>query len=100
MSYPQLSGEVDMCFKQILGDEVYKPVVDPYHQKLSSSTTAPPLPERQTPPHLRIVVSPDDDQAERLAAESKPTAMLKWAVVKDYIGSAADTIITEQKSVY
>jgi hypothetical protein len=63
-------------------------------------STSPPLPERMTPPFLHIVASPDDDQAEHLAAELKPTAILKWAVVKDYIGSVADIITTKQKSVY
>jgi hypothetical protein len=57
-------------------------------------------PSARLPPFLCIVASPDDDQAEHLAAELKPTAILKWAVVKDYIGSVADIITTKQKSVY
>jgi len=92
-----------MHFEEILGHKVYKPVAGVYRQKLRSAITAqqePPRPERKTPPFLRIVASPDDDQAKHLAAELKPTAILKWAVVKDYIGSMADVITIKQKSVY
>ena len=92
-----------MYFEEILGDKVYTPVIDGYRQKLRSATTAqqgPPLPKRKTPSFLRIVASPDDDSDRRLAAELKPTAILKWAVVKDYIGSATDIITAKQKSVY
>lgn len=92
-----------MYFEEILGDKVYTPVIDVYRQKLRGATTAqqePSLPERKTPSFLRIVSSPDDDQAKLLVAELRPTAILKWAVVKDYIGSPADIITTKQKSVY
>jgi len=74
-------------------------MVDVYRQKLRSVTTAqrkPSLPERKTPSFLRIVASPDDDEAEHLAAELNLTAISKWAVVRDYIGSAADIITTKQ----
>ena len=77
-------------------------MVDPYRQKLHSSTTPqPPLPEHKIPLHslVRIVASPNDDDqiSERLATELKPTAILKWAE-KDFIGSVAD--MHHHKSVY
>jgi len=92
-----------MYFDEILADGVYTLTIVERRRKLRSATTAqqgPSLPERKTPSFLLIVASPDDDQAERLAAELKPTATLNWAVVKDYIGSVADIFTIEQKSVY
>ena len=91
-----------MFFQQILGPTVHKPVVDWYRKKLRSSAAAQQassLPERETPPFLCIVASPDDDQANRLEAELKPTAILKWGVVKDYLGSMADTITIKSAPV-
>ena len=92
-----------MYFDEILGDKVYTPTINECRRRLRIATTAQQelfLPERQTPSFLRIAASPDDDQAERLAAALKPTAILNWAVVKDYIGSVADIFTTKQKSVY
>jgi len=92
-----------MYFEEVLGDRVYTPTIDEHRRKLRIATTAQQelsVSERKTPSFLRIVASPDDDQAERLAAELKPTAILNWAVVKDYIGSVADIFTTKQKSVY
>ena len=93
VSYPDLSEQVGMFFQQLLGPKVYKPVVDGYRKKLRSSAApqqASSVPERETPRFLRIVASPDDDQANRLEAELKPTAILKWGAVKAYLGSTAD----------
>ena len=61
-----------MYFEEILGDKVYTPMIDVYLQKLHSATTAqqkPSLPECKTPSFLRIVASPDDDQAKCLVLE-------------------------------
>ena len=91
-----------MYFDEILGDKVYPPTINERRRKLRIATTAQQelsLPERKTPSFLRIVASPDDDQAEHLAAELKPTAILNWAAVKDYIGSVADIFTTKQNSV-
>jgi len=107
VSYPDLSKDLCTCFEEILGDKVYySPVIDVYRQKLRNPTPTPPkasLPEseRKTPSFLRIVASSDVTlPANRLEGESESTAVLKWDVVKGYIGSVADIMTTKPKSVY
>ena len=103
MSYPDLSKDLWTHFEEIVGDEVYTPVIDHYRRKLRSANPAPSLPDskrRKTPPFLRVVASSDVTVDKRLAKELDSTATLKWAVVRGYIGSLADAITTKQKSVY
>jgi len=105
LSYPYLAEEVENLLKVVLGEDVYAPVVDCYRNKLRSSTRHKEehvlLPKRQTPRLLRVVATPDDKQQERLKEGwGDPVAVLKWDVVKGYLGSTADVLTTEQRSVY
>jgi len=83
----------------LLGSAVYKPVADSYHNKLRSHTQAQmrsaSYPTRQTPRFLSIIATPDDQQEKRLAAEKEnntEVAVLRWNLVKEYLGSPAGVI--------
>jgi hypothetical protein len=81
--------------EMVLGPEVYAPIADTYRSKLCSSTQAHQQSAshspRQTPRFLRIIVTPDDEQRKRLEGEWKgDVAVLRWEVMKNYIGSTAD----------
>jgi len=101
MSYPDLSKDLWTYFEKILGDKVYTPVIDAYLQKLRSAPKPPPIEsQRETPSFLRIVASSNVTVDQRLGKELDSIATLKWAAVKDYIGSMADAIAAKQKSVH
>ena len=102
VSYPDLSKDLWTYFEKILGDKVYTPVIDAYLQRLRSAPKppSPDLRRRETPSFLRIVASSDVTVDQRLGKELDSTATLKWAAVKDYIGSMADAITAKQKSVH
>ncbi len=84
----------------LLGSEVYIPIANLYHEKLRSQTKAQQQPDsyptRQTPRFLGIIATPDDEQKKRQAGERKgdstEVAVLRWDVVKNYLGSTADLI--------
>jgi hypothetical protein len=76
----------------MLGPKVFRPVVEGIRSKLRSAPPdSGPQPTRKTPRFLRIVATPDDEQEERLLAEGKDNVVtLKWNVVADYVGPAAE----------
>jgi hypothetical protein len=83
----------------IQGQDEYTPVaVDTYRSKLRSSTQTQTHQQsashstRQTPRCLRVNVSPDDQQQNRL--EDDDVAVLRWDVVRHCIGSIADSVKT------
>jgi hypothetical protein len=103
LSHPGLSEKLETSLQHILGSTVFKPVVEAYRSKLRSSAAAQhtlPSPERETPPFLRIVATPDTNQANRLEAELIPVAILKYEVVEEFLGSMAHTITTKPASVF
>jgi hypothetical protein len=104
VAYPNLAKDVAKFFVMTLGPEVETEVETIYRSKLHSSTKQklPFQPQRQTPRFLRIIVAADDDdgkQRHRLTVETGDVVMLKWDVVKQYAGSAADTLKTTPGSV-
>jgi hypothetical protein len=82
----------------ILGPEVFVPIADTYCSELRSRTAQQQSAShstRQTPRFLRIIATPDDEQRKRLAGEWKgDMAVLRWDVVKKYLGSTADLVKT------
>jgi len=84
----------------LLGSAEYKPVVDSYCKKLCSHTKAQELsasyPTRQTPRFISIIVTPDSEQEQHQAGEklgdSTEVAVLRWILVKKYLGSSANVI--------
>lgn len=59
-------------------------------------STKETLGTRKTPRFLRIIASPDDEQGNRLNAQSKgDIATLKWAAVVKCIGGGAANKIKE-----
>ena len=84
----------------MLGDKVYMPVANVFHERLRSATRAKAEAKshekRHTPKYLRIIASPDDQQQHRLDAEPQGDVVtLKWEVVCQYIGSMADAAFTD-----
>ena len=86
----------------MLGSAEYKFSVDEYRQKLRSCQNLNATqPLRKTPKYLRIIASPDDAQMERLNAEvNGDIGVLRWEVVKRYLGSTADIVGTTLSSVH
>ena len=82
----------------LLGPAVYSPVDNAYHQKLVRSYTEPSasFPTRQTPRFLSIIATPGDQQEKCRAGErmgdSTEVAVLRWDLVKKYLGSPAGVI--------
>ena len=75
----------------ILGPEVYQPVTEHIRNRLRSADKSKPLPTRETPRHLRIIASPDDEQEVRLREEFRgDIGTLKWDVVKECVGPIVD----------
>ena len=79
---------------------MYVPVAEVYRKTLRSSTRAQneakSQGKRQTPPYLRVIASPKDQQRLRLDAEAEGNVVtLKWDVVKQYLGSVADAAVTD-----
>jgi len=75
----------------MLGPKIFEPI-EGFCSKLRSAKQDPnPQPNRTTPRYLRVVASPDDEQ--EVCSRADPlgdVAMLKWDVVKNCIGQAAD----------
>jgi hypothetical protein len=99
VSYPNLIKDLTGTLEMVLGPEVYVPIADAYCSKLRSRTTAQQqsasYSTRQTPRFLRIIATPNDNQRKRLEGERKgDMAVLRWDVVKKYLGSTADLVKT------
>jgi len=99
VSHPCLSEKVDKFFEVMLGQNVYKLVVNAW--KLRSSTCTPhefTLPERKTPRFLSVIVTPDDRMDSRMDSylEEDLTGTLvtmRWDVLKEYAGSTLDAMM-------
>jgi hypothetical protein len=94
--YPNLINDLTGILEMILGKDVFRPVADTYCSKLRSSTRAHQQsashPTRQTPRYLRVIVTPDDQQKHLEGKLKDDVAVLRWDVVRDYIGSTADLV--------
>jgi hypothetical protein len=82
----------------MLGPEEFKPVASGYRAKLRSATEAKrqlaSQPERQTPKFIFVVASPQNKQRHMEAVSGGIVVMLKSSIVKEYFGSAYDTVTT------
>jgi len=77
----------------VLGSEVCEPIIETYRSKLRSHThsaSAASVPTRKTPRFLGIIATPDDERPSLQKAWKGDKALLKWDVVKEYLGSTAD----------
>ena len=84
MSYPDLSNDLEVTLKTVLGDDERAPeVVRSYFTK--SKTKAVPSTPRRALRVLRIISSPDDDQKQRLDGKDD-LVLLRWNTVKNYVG--------------
>jgi hypothetical protein len=85
----------------LLGPAIHQPVIDGIRSRLRSANKQPALSQmRETPRYLRIIASPDDEQQTRLKAEFQgDVGIVKWNVVKECVGSMADTAKLQMMSV-
>ena len=89
--------------EMLLGPAVYNPIANDYRAKLRSYTESQQqsasYPTRQTPRFLSVIGTPNDEQNNRLAGEyvvnSTEVVVLRWDVVRNYLGSMADLIKTQ-----
>jgi hypothetical protein len=103
--YPNLDNYLTGILEMVLGPEVYMPITDTYcsnlrnrtrNQQPSASHTT-----RQSPRFLRIIATPDDQQCKRLQQEWKGgVAVLRWDIMKAYIGLTADLVKTTTGVVF
>jgi hypothetical protein len=104
VSYSSLSEKVEKFFEVMLGQNVYKPVVNAYHSKLHSSTCTLQelaLLEHKTPRFLSVIVTPDNQMNSHLEEDSTGTLVaMRWDVLKDYAGSTLDAMMTKPESVH
>ena len=78
----------------MLGSAVSKSFVDKLRSSISSDQTFASQPQRKTPRYLRVMVTPNDGQSQRLKAEWKgDVGVLRWECVQQYLGSTADVIV-------
>lgn len=75
----------------ILGPEECEPIVETYRSKLCSHSRSALDPTRKTPRFLRVVTTPDEMRPHKgREGWKRDSALLKWDVVRSYLGSTAD----------
>lgn len=102
--YPTIGTDIEKAFEEILGDKIYAPVLNAYHEKLrghqKASQQSNPPSRRKTPRFLRVIATPDTELAGRLEAEWKgDMAVLRWSQVKGYLGIVAGSATMNAQSV-
>ena len=71
----------------ILGAKECELIVETYCSKLCSHTQSALDTTRKTPRFLGVIATPDDRRLQKGREGKKDSALLRWDVVKGYLGS-------------
>ncbi|KAF8309783.1 hypothetical protein F5887DRAFT_1091838 [Amanita rubescens] len=106
--YPDLENDLAKALEKILGKEKQEErkapnIADTYREKLHSSKRSTPRSsspsDRQTPRTLHIIVNPYNKKAQKHHKGEADVAVFRWRLVKDYIGSTADSVVKTREWV-
>lgn len=94
IAFEDILNNLDALFTNVIGTAEFRPAIEGMRSRLRSAQQR--LGTRKTPRFLRVIASPDDEQGNRLNAQSQGNiATLKWEAVVKCFGESVPNKIKE-----